>query len=346
MCGIVGKFNLSQREPVDVESLAQMLGMIRHRGPDEFGVYLDDQIGLGNARLSIIDLTGGQQPIHNEDESIWIVFNGEIFNYLELRSDLEAAGHHFTTLTDTEVIVHLYEEQGPKCVEALNGQFAIALWDRRRRELYLMRDRLGIRPIYYTQAEGRLLFASEVKALFADPSVHAELDEEALAQAFTFWTTLAPRSIFRDILTVPPGHILRAKEGRVTVEPYWHLDFSTPTPSERQPRVEDAAAELRELLVDATRLCLRADVPVGAYLSGGLDSSATCALVRRYTDRHLQTFGIGFSDSAFDEAQHQMRLSQYLSTEHGQVHCTAEDIMRVFPEVVWHAEMPLLRTAP
>lgn len=344
MCGIAGKLNLVQREPIEVESLASMLSMIRHRGPDELGVYLDDQVGLGSARLSIIDLAGGQQPIHNEDLSIWIVFNGEIFNYLELRAELEAAGHRFYTQTDTEVIVHLYEERGPGCVAALNGQFAIALWDLRRRELLLMRDRLGIRPIYYTQAKGRLLFASEIKALLVDASVQAELDDEALAQVFTFWTTLAPRSIFRGITTVPPGHMLRARNGNVTVEPYWQLSYATPV--DTRTNVEDAAIELRELLVDATRLRLRADVPVGAYLSGGLDSSATAALIRRYTDRHLRTFGISFTDPAYDEAQHQARLSQYLSTEHSQVVCAPEDITRVFSEVVWHAEMPLLRTSP
>jgi len=344
VCGIVGKLNLTQQEPVSVESLAAMLGMIRHRGPDQFGVYVDDTIGLGSARLSIIDLASGQQPIHNEDETIWLVFNGEIFNYLELRASLEARGHRFYTQTDTEVIVHLYEDRGPEFVQALNGQFAIALWDRSRRELLLVRDRLGIRPIYYVLAGGRLLFGSEVKALLADPSVSTEIDREALAQIFTLWATVSPRSIFCGIKTIPPGHMLRVRDGQIAVERYWSLDFSAS--EESFASLDEAASALRELLIDATRLRLRADVPVGAYLSGGLDSSTTAMLIRRYTGRRLRTFGVGFSDPAFDETPHQMRMRDYLSTEHSQIHCTPVDIGRVLPEVVWHAEMPLLRTSP
>ena len=232
MCGIVGKLNVDRAEPIDVHELAQMLGMIRHRGPDEFGVYLDDRIGLGNARLSIIDLHSGCQPIHNEDETIWLVLNGEIFNYLELRAELEAAGHRFYTHTDTEVIVHLYEEHGPDCVQRLNGQFAAALWDSAQRTLFLIRDRVGIRPLYYTFAGGRLLFASEIKALLAAPETTAEIDPEALAQIFTFWTTSAPHTVFRGILSLPPGHLLVIREGHAQFRPYWKLDFS---PDERIP---------------------------------------------------------------------------------------------------------------
>ena len=344
MCGIVGALDLAGGEPISVEALAGMLGMIRHRGPDEFGVYVDEQVGLGSARLSIIDLAGGQQPIHNEDDTVWLVYNGEIFNYVELRAELESAGHRFYTHTDTEVIVHLYEEHGPGCVQAMNGQFVIALWDRRRRELLLMRDRLGIRPIYYTLSGGRLLFASEVKALLADRHVVAEIDPEALAQVFTFWTTIAPHSIFRGIHTVPPGHILRVRGGQVTLKQYWALDPTETADPQRS--ANDLAEELRALLIDATRLRLRADVPVGAYLSGGLDSSTIAALIKHYTGRRLRTFGIGFDVPAYDETPYQAQMSAHLATDHSQMQCSTGDIGRVFPEVVWHAEMPLLRSAP
>jgi len=219
MCGIVGVLNLKDHPPVDEAVLRQMLGMIRHRGPDEFGLYRDAQVGLGSARLSIIDLSGGQQPMTNEDETLWIVFNGEIFNYIELRPDLEARGHRLATNCDTEIILHLYEDYGPDCLRFLNGQFAIAIWDARNRSLFLARDRLGIRPLFYTIHEDRLIFGSEVKSLLAYPGVAAELDPVAVDQIFTFWSTLSPRTAFRDINDVPPGHYLLADEGWITVRP-------------------------------------------------------------------------------------------------------------------------------
>ncbi|RMF34058.1 MAG: asparagine synthetase B, partial [Chloroflexi bacterium] len=200
MCGIVGTLNLTKAHPIRESTLRQMLGMIRHRGPDQFGLYLDDLVGLGNARLSIIDLGGGQQPIGNETGTLWIVFNGEIFNYVELRPTLEARGHRFATDTDTEVIIHLYEEYGTDCVQYLNGQFAFALWDSERETLFLARDRLGIRPLYYTVRDGALIFASEIKALLADPRVSAALDPVTLDQIFTFWSPLSPRTAFQGIL--------------------------------------------------------------------------------------------------------------------------------------------------
>lgn len=344
MCGIVGKLNLETgRPPVTAEEMARMLAMIRHRGPDEFGAYVDGQIGLGNARLSIIDLAGGRQPIHNEDGSLWIVYNGEVFNYPELRRELEAAGHRFYTDTDTEVIVHLYEERGADFVTALNGQFALALWDNRRRELMLARDRVGIRPLYYATVAGRLLFASEVKALLADPLLEPRLSLPALAEAFTFWTTLSPHSAFEGIVTLPPGHLLRVRDGRLTLQRYWALDY---TVDANAAPLDEAADELRDLLTDAARIRLRADVPVGVYLSGGLDSSTTATLVKQYAGRRLRTFGIAFSDAAYDERDHQAAMVRHLDTEHSQVECAAADVAADFPEVVWHAEMPLLRTSP
>jgi asparagine synthase (glutamine-hydrolysing) len=345
MCGIVGTLNLTRTHPIDEQLLLKMLAMIRHRGPDQFGTYRDNQVGLGNARLSIIDLGGGQQPISNEDETVWIVFNGEIFNYIELRRGLEAKGHRFATASDTEVIVHLYEEHGLACLEHLNGQFAFAIWDKRSGELMLARDRLGIRPLFYTVTEGALIFSSEIKAMLVGHRVRAEIDPLSLDQVFTFWTTASPRTIFRDILEVPPGHLLVAKGGEVRVQRYWGLTF--PEDGAIEEGAEEYYAErLRELLVDATQLRLRADVPVGTYLSGGLDSSTITALIRNHTSNYLRTFSIAFSDPDFDERGFQETMATFLGTEHSRVECTQADIGRVFPQVIWHTEMPILRTSP
>ena len=344
MCGIVGILNLDSAGPPDLDVLRSMLGMIRHRGPDEFGVFRDAGVGLGSARLSIIDLAGGSQPICNEDGRYWIVFNGEIFNYLELRSVLEARGHHFKTQTDTEVIVHLYEDHGPQCVQHLNGQFAFAIWDTLERRLFLARDRLGIRPLFYAVSDGRLVFGSEIKALLACPGVRAELDSESVAQVFTFWSTLAPRTAFRNILEIPPAHSLVASGGTWKLDRYWALDFASGNAARGDVRKQEE--ELEALLVDAARIRLRADVPVGAYLSGGLDSSLTTAMVRRHFENHLETFSIAFENPEFDESGFQVKMADHLGTEHRVIRCGHADIGRVFPEVVWHTETPILRTAP
>jgi len=344
MCGIVGALNLSNPEPVEKSTLLQMLAMIRHRGPDGFGVYLDDQAGLGSARLSILDIAGGDQPIGNEDGSLWIVFNGEIFNYVELRPDLESRGHQFSTQSDTEVILHLYEQYGPDCVQRLNGQFVFAIWDSRNRSLFIARDRLGIRPLFYTRNQGRLLFGSEIKSLLSVPGVRAELDPLALDQIFTFWSTLAPRTAFQGIFELPPGHTMLVRGGQLQTRPYWSIDFSHSDPSNRP--LQDYQDELQELLIDATRIRLRADVPVGAYLSGGLDSSTTTAIIRNYTDTPLDTFSISFSDPDFDESTFQRQMAGFLRTHHQVAYIRHEDIGEMFPDVIWHTEIPILRTAP
>ncbi|MBN1955564.1 MAG: asparagine synthase (glutamine-hydrolyzing) [Anaerolineae bacterium] len=346
MCGIVGVLNLMDERPVEENMLRRMLGMIRHRGPDQFGILLDGPLGLGSARLSIIDLATGQQPIGNEDGALWIVCNGEMFNYVEARRELAARGHRFATASDTEVILHLYEEHGPACLQQINGQFALAIWDRRARTLFLARDRLGIRPLYYTLCDGALLFGSEIKALLADPRVPAAIDPVALDQVLTFWCPLAPRTAFRGIVALPPGHSLLleplAGQGEVPApQRYWKLDFE----AGRRGKAE-CAAELYELLVDATRVRLRADVPVAAYLSGGLDSSTVSALIRRYTGRHLETFAVTFDDPAFDESAFQQQVSRWLGTKHHVVRCTAAKVGRALPDAIWHAEVPITRTAP
>ena len=343
MCGIVGVANLKESRPIATDTIGRMLSMIRHRGPDEFGIYRDAWAHLGNARLSIIDLSGGQQPIGNEDGSLWIVFNGEIFNYIELRPDLEKRGHQFTTNCDTEIVLHLYEDYGPDCLNYLNGQFAIAIWDARKRELFLARDRMGVRPIFYTLQNDQLIFGSEIKTLFAHPDVPAEIDPTALAQTFTFWSTLAPHTIFRSVRELPPAHYLLLRDGEIDVQPYWTLNFA-----QESSRRSDAdyLDEFEQLLIDATLIRLRADVPVGAYLSGGLDSSVTTAIIRKYTRNRLDTFSIAFADPDFDESEWQRRMADHLGTEHRVVYCTHADIGRVFPDVIWHTEQPLLRTAP
>ena len=349
MCGIAGVFNLCNRDPVAERDLRQMLAMIRHRGPDEFGIYLDGPVGLGNARLSIIDLSTGQQPIGNEDGTLWIVFNGEIFNYVELRPELEARGHRFATTSDTEVLLHMYEEYGPACLDRLNGQFAFAVWNTREQSLFIARDRLGVRPVFYTRADGALIFASEIKAILATGRVAARIDPVALEQVFTYWCPLAPRTIFEEVLELPPGHYLLARDGEVTVKRYWELSF--PEFDRAQPAADGKSVdawldELGELLIDAARIRLRADVPVGAYLSGGLDSSLIASVIRNFTTNRLDTFSIAFDDANFDESAWQRQMARFLGTEHQVVRATHADIGRVFPEVVWHAEVPLVRTAP
>jgi asparagine synthase (glutamine-hydrolysing) len=352
MCGIVGSLDWSGRATPEVSVLSRMLGAIRHRGPDEFGLYVDNQVGLGCARLSIVDLTTGQQPIHNEDRSLWIVFNGEIYNHLELREELENKGHCFSTRSDTEVILHLYEDLGPECLQRLNGQFAIAIWDVARQELFLARDRLGIRPLFYTilPAEG-MIFGSEIKALLVDPRLAAEFDPPALAQTFTFWAPPSSRTVFRDIQQLPPGHYIRIDAGPSadlrTPKPvrYWNLTFPEQG-EELAMSQEEAAGQLRALLSDATRLRLRADVQVGSYLSGGIDSTLIAALIRHHTPESLCTFSVAFEEAAFDERSYQEIATAFLGTDHRRTACTNADIARVFPEVVWHTETPILRTSP
>ncbi len=345
MCGIAGIYSLTDASPPARNDLAAMIHSLHHRGPDGYGFFADDHCGLAHARLSIIDLIGGDQPIHNENRSVWTVFNGEIFNYVELRAELQQQGHCFYTQSDTEVIVHLYDRYGTDFVDHLNGQFAIALWDQKTRRLVLARDRTGIRPLFYTRGKGRLVFASEVKALFALPEVKRALNLSAVGDVMTYWATLSPDTVFEDVQSLPPGHVMVVESGREQLSRYWDWTFPTDTPRVDRP-IEAYAEELRELLVDAVRLQLRADVPVGAYLSGGLDSSAIAALVRRYNSKPLRTFSIAFEDSEFDESAFQRQMAAHLGTDHTSILCRTADIAEAFPKVIWHAESPILRTAP
>lgn len=343
MCGIAGILNLSPGPLPARDALTAMIESLRHRGPDGFGFYSDSDIGLAHARLSIIDLEGGRQPIHNEDRTVWVVFNGEIFNYVELRADLQRRGHHFYTRSDTEVIVHAYETYGDDFVRELNGQFAIALWDSRRRRLLLARDRTGIRPLFYALHKHRLLFASEMKAIFTDPAVPRRFDIGALAQIFTYWSALAPATPFDGICSLPPGHLGVVENGKIRIHKYWDWEFSDIAHGTSEAQL---AEELRALLIDAVRLQLRADVPVGAYLSGGLDSSVITTLIKHYTETPLRTFSVTFEDDEFDESGYQNELVARLGTNHTSIRCTKADIRAAFPRMMWHAETPVVRTAP
>jgi len=345
MCGIAGIADISREGATPHRAqLRAMIEQVRHRGPDGYGFYEGNRIGLAHARLSIIDLEGGDQPIHNEDRTVWIVFNGEIFNYIELRAELERSGHRFYTHSDTEVIVHLYEQFGLEFVHRLNGQFGIALWDTVRERLVIVRDRTGIRPVFYTLSGDRLAFASEVKALFALPGVTKRLRPAGVSQVFTFWSAQAPDTIFEDVLSLPAGHMLVLEGGRTNVRKYW--DWAFPEAGVRARPVSESARELRDLLVDSVRLQLRADVPVGAYLSGGLDSSIVTTLIKHYTDTPLRTFSLTFEDGEFDESDYQNELVRYLGTHHTAVRCSRADIGAAFPRAIWHAESPIVRTAP
>ena len=344
MCGIAGIVSESPSASPDRSRLERMIGVLRHRGPDGFGFHTAPGVGLAHARLSIIDLATGDQPIRNESGTVWVVFNGEIFNYVELRRRLESAGHHFYTHSDTEVIVHAYEQFGLDFVQELNGQFAIALWDAEARRLVLARDRVGIRPLLYAQTREGLAFASEAKSLFAANWVSAAIDPVGLAEVCTFWSCVAPRTAFANIHALPPGHLAVLENGRLGVRRYW--DWSFAADGELPPStLDDTIDELRELFVDAVRLQLRADVPVGAYLSGGLDSSAVTAAIRRFSLSPLRTFSLSFEDAEFDESGYQQEVARFLATDHETRSVCSQDIGAATPRAVWHIESPVVRTA-
>ncbi len=349
MCGIAGILSLSGNAgPPEVDAIGRMVTALRHRGPDEFGAFCDADVALGHARLSIIDLSTGQQPIANEDDTMWIVFNGEVFNYVELRQELEAIGHRFRTRSDTEVILHAYEAWGDRAFDRFNGQWALAIWDAKRRRLTLARDPLGVRPLYLCEHQGRLFFASEVKAIFAaDPSVPREFDPIGLAQTFTFWTVVPPQGIFRGISELEPGHVRVYADGRCTDVCVWRPRYPVGRAGEFTGSREEAAEAVRASLERATSLrMLRADVPVGSYLSGGLDSSLVAALGLRAMGRRFQTFSLRFEDAEYDETPFQRQMVERLGSDHHDVVVSRRDIAESFPDVVAHAERPILRTAP
>lgn len=343
MCGISGILFPGH---AGEELISRMISSIHYRGPDEAGIYIDSGVAMGHCRLSIVGLDDGTQPICNEDGTLWIVYNGEIFNYPELKSELQKKNHIFKTGTDTEVLVHLYEEYGKDCLGRINGQFAFAIWNSIKKELFLARDRVGIRPLYYYQTGNKFIFASEIKAIFADPSVPREIDPAALHQIFTFWTTLTPKTTFKGIYELPPGYFQIVRDRAIVAQkPFWEIPYYPP--ENRWKRTFGEAAEyLKFLLMDAVRIRLRADVPVGAYLSGGLDSSIITSLISKHFNNRLRTFSIGFQDAAFDETSFQQELIKLLGPDHSQLSISNREIRENFPEVIRHTEKPLLRTAP
>lgn len=356
MCGIAGVVALrDDLAPPTLQQLNAQCGALRHRGPDEFGIYRDDRAGLAHARLSIIDLSTGQQPLANEDGTIWIVFNGEIFNYVELRDELIALGYRFRTKSDTEVIVHAYEAWGDAAFERFNGQWALALWDNAKKKLVFSRDRLGVRPLHLCEHGGRVYFGSEVKAIFAaEPSIPRAFDPVGLEETFTFWTIVPPQSVYRGIFELEPGHTRTYERGRVTDTPYWRPRYpesgahgDTDATGQFRGTLDDAIAATRDALETATKLrILRADVPVGSYLSGGLDSSLVAALGLRVKGEKFQTFSLRFEDGEYDETEFQRAMVKHIGSEHHEVMVSRQDIARVFPDVIMHTERPILRTAP
>lgn len=344
MCGIVGelKLNDSQVSPLVLE---KMLTSINHRGPDERGIYLNKNVGLGNVRLSIIDLTTGQQPMVDVSGNYWIVFNGEIFNYIEIREELRSQGYQFQTKSDTEVIVAGYSLFGKEILSKLNGQFAFAIWDKRKQELFLARDRIGICPLFYTFINKTFIFGSEIKAILQNPLVNPQINVASLCELLTYWTPLSPNTILDNIFEVAPGHCLTVSSSGINDQIYWSHTF--PDEKKSSPiSFIDAKEELENILTDAVRIRLRADVPVGAYLSGGLDSTTTTALIKKIEPSVLNTFSIGFSNSTYDESEYQNEAANFLNTNHKSITCHDEDIAEIFPKIIWHAESPMLRTSP
>jgi asparagine synthase (glutamine-hydrolysing) len=341
MCGLAG---VARREPrgVSAELLERMAGAIRHRGPDGFGLHADHRVGLASVRLSVIDLARGAQPMTNEDGSVFVVYNGEIFNHLTLRGELEGRGHVFRTRSDTEVLVHAYEQWGERMLERLNGQFAFAIYDRRAASVLLARDRFGILPLYHAERDGDLYFGSEVKALLATGVVEGGLDPEGLDEVFTFWAARPPRTVFRGIRALEPGCCARWREGRLSIRRYYAPDYPEAAGSEPP----DALDALDDLLRSAVRLRLQADVPVGGYLSGGIDSSIVCALAAAGSPHALRTFSVTFDDPRLDESAHQTTVAAEVKSRHVVQRIDRGDIARVFPDVIRHTETPLLRTAP
>jgi asparagine synthase (glutamine-hydrolysing) len=335
MCGIAGIVHRDPSQRVNLALLQRMCASLCHRGPDAQGTFQQGPVALGNRRLSIIDLTGGQQPIFNESGTIAVVLNGEIYNFREVRPTLEAKGHQFSTHTDTEVIVHLYEEYGVDAVQRLRGMFALALWDSERQRLLLARDRVGKKPLFYAHLPERLLFASEIKAILQDPEVSTAIDLQALDAYLAYQFIPHPLTIYQAIRKLPPAHRLIWERGEVAIEPYWRLDFSRKVPI----NAGEVSEAIRAQLVEATCLRLRSDVPLGALLSGGLDSSAVVALMSQAMEQPVKTFSVGFAEEAYNELPYARQVAQHFATDHHEVLATA-DVAAILPRLVWQYDEP------
>ena len=328
MCGIAGIVR-NDKADVDRGLVARMCTAIRHRGPDDDGFYFNGGVGLGMRRLSIIDVKGGQQPIHNQDRSAWIVFNGEIYNYLELRAQLEKLGHTFYTNSDTEAIVHAYDQYGADCPKHLRGMFAFAIWDERTEELFLARDRVGKKPLLYAQVNGQLVFGSEFSALLQHPDIGKDIDYAALNHYLSFMCVPAPLTAYRDIRKLEPGHSLRYKKGEMKIERYWQPDFAKKLDISEREAGEQAIKILRE----AVKVRLMSEVPLGAFLSGGIDSSAVVALMSQESSAPVKTFSIGFEEQDFSELHHARRVAEHVGADHHEF-IVRPDALEVLPILV------------
>jgi asparagine synthase (glutamine-hydrolysing) len=336
MCGIAGKFNFDQARPIDRERLTAMTAVIAHRGPDADGFYVGDGIGLGHRRLSIIDLSTGDQPLANEDRTIWVVFNGEIYNFAEIRSELEAFGHRFRTHSDTEVIVHAYEQWGDRAVDRFRGMFAFALWDDPNRRLLLVRDRLGVKPLYYSATASGVTFASEIKSILEDPDVPRDWSADALDAYLALTYVPCPQTMYRAVAKLPPAHLLVAERGRVAVRPYWDLEFTGDGDPSRE---EEYLERLDALVTESVRLRLVSDVPLGAFLSGGIDSSAVVAAMAGACAGRVVTTSVGFDEHGFNELEYARTVARHLHVEQHEkiVHA---DIVDLLPKLAWHLDEP------
>ena len=345
MCGICGIYEYESQKPVDQQILDDMLEVLHHRGPDDAGLYLDRDLSIGMRRLSIIDLNGGKQPISNEDGTVVTVFNGEIYNYQSLREQLESRDHILATASDTEVIVHLYEEFGEECVQHLRGMFGFAVWDKRKRQLLLARDRLGIKPLYYTQAGGRLIFASEIKAILQHPSVKAALNTEGLNNFLSLKYVPAPQTMFENIYALPPGCILKCDANGVVVRRYWDLSFANH--HDGNIREEEYAEQLEALLRQCVKMHLISDVPFGAFLSGGLDSSTIVALMSQFLNEPVKTYSVGFKGQgqAFSELPYARVVADKFHTDHHEVFIHPSHLVDLAEKIVWHLDQPLAEHA-
>jgi asparagine synthase (glutamine-hydrolysing) len=344
MCGICGIYQYRPGEPVRPEVLRGMLRSIRHRGPDGEGVHLEPALGLGARRLSIIDVAGGSQPIYNEDGTVVVVFNGEIYNYRELRHYLQFRGHHFNTATDTEVIVHLYEEIGDECVQKLRGMFAFALWDARQRRLLVARDRLGIKPLYYAD-RGRLIFASEIKCLFHDPHVEPRANLDALGNFLSLKYVPSPQTMFTGVSSLPPGHLMTCDAKGLRIRSYWDLSF--PACRNGHIREEEYTDQLLGLLRECVQSHLMSDVPFGAFLSGGVDSSTVVALMSEYLPQPVKTYSVGFDGEGeqFSELAYARLVAEQYRTDHHEVIVRAQDLIDLIEKIVWHMDQPIAEEA-
>ncbi len=345
MCGLAGIYNNKNDDFTTEIILKNMVNAINYRGPDNLSTYINKNVALGHARLSIIDLFTGNQPVFNEDKTVCVVFTGEIFNYIELKNELTKSGHTFYTKTDTEVIVHLYEEHGRRFVEYLNGQFAIALWDEKKNEVILARDRYGIRPLYYYMSGNTLYFASEIKSLLEVPEISAELNPSSIIETFSYWSNLPGNTFFKGIKSLSPGNILIASNHTYDIHQYWDWSY------EKQDDInycnfDEVLEELELKFKKAIKLQLRSDVPVGVYISGGLDSTIVANLAAEESKHHLNTFSIRFDEKEMDEGNYQDIVTKNLHTNHHVLNCGVKDISSAFPDCVRHLETPILRTAP